>query len=50
MLKIKDATGKVVGILKDDDDAPEMVKKDPKKKDQENKEETEDAGTETTDV
>lgn len=25
MLKIKDATGKTVGVLKDDDDAPEMV-------------------------
>ena len=24
-LKIKDSTGKTVGVLKDDDDAPEMV-------------------------
>jgi len=25
MLKIKDETGKTVGVLKDDDDAPQMV-------------------------
>lgn len=25
MLKIKDATGKTVGVLKDDDDAPQMI-------------------------
>lgn len=48
MLKIKDATGKVVGVLKDEDDAPEMLKDEkPKAKKEEGEE---DANTEDADV
>lgn len=31
MLKVKDKTGKVIGVLKDEDDSLELKKKEPQK-------------------
>lgn len=48
MLKIKDATGKVVGILRDEDSSPEMEELEVSKEteEEEEEEEKEDANSE----
>ena len=51
MLKIKDATGKVVGTLKDEDNAPEMKEPELKKKNKKKEDkEKEDADSETSNL